>query len=175
MSRLESSQERNKRHRPTRVDITYTLHLPNGTQVQERLPFVLGVMADLSGEEVKDADLIDVERKFHHIHKDNFDEILAKLKPGLRYTVPDTLRGEGLLRVDLQFRGIDDFHPDKIVQGVPELKAQQERRKRLENLLSMLGSDPRLEARLQEIVDDPAKRSALLARIASLDAGGSEQ
>jgi type VI secretion system protein ImpB len=175
MSRLESSQERNKRHRPTRVDISYTLHLPNGTQVQERLPFVLGVMADLSGDEVKDADLKDTERKFHWIHKDNFDEILAKLKPGLKYTVPDTLRGEGLLQVDLQFRGIDDFHPDQIVQRVPQLKAQQERRKRLENLLSMLGSDPRLEARLQEIVDDPAKRSLLLARIASLDAGGSEQ
>jgi predicted component of type VI protein secretion system len=54
------------------------------------------------------------------------------------------------------------------------LKAQQERRKRLENLLSMLGSDPRLEARLQEIVDDPAKRAALLTRIASLDGGVTE-
>jgi type VI secretion system protein ImpB len=175
MSRLENSQERNKRIRPTRVDITYTLHLPNGTQVQERLPFVMGVIADLSGDAERTEDLKDKERKFHHIHKDNFDEILAKLTPGLKYTVPNTIRGDGLLQVNLQFRGIDDFHPDQIVQSVPQLKAQQERRKRLENLLSMLGSDPRLEARLQEIVDDPAKRSALLARIATLDGGGSEQ
>jgi type VI secretion system protein ImpB len=174
MSRFDNSQERNKRNRPTRVDITYTLHLPNGTQVQERLPFVLGVIADLSGDQVKDEDLKHPSREFLHIHKDNFDEILARIKPSLNYTVADTFRGQGLLRVDLQFRGIDDFHPDQIVQAVPQLQAQLERRKRLENLLSMLGSAPRLEARLQDIVDDPEKRSALLARIASIDGGGSE-
>jgi type VI secretion system protein ImpB len=183
MSRLGSSQLRNKRDRPTRVDVTYTLHLPDGTQRQERLPFVIGVIADLKGdlkdepspedaEKSQASGLADRTRDFRHIHKDNFDEILAYSKPYLKFAVADVLRGQGLLQVELDFKALDDFHPDQIVRNVPQLVAERERRKRLEVLLGMLGSDPRLEERLQEIVDNPAKRSEFLAEMARRETGG---
>jgi type VI secretion system protein ImpB len=184
MARLASSQLRNKRERPTRVDVTYTLHLPDGTHVQERLPFVIGVIADLHGdprdEPAQDetqgstaAGLSDRRREFRHIHKDNFDDILAYSNPHLKFALPNTLEGEGLLQVELDFKALDDFHPDQVVRSVPQLSAEQARRRRLEVLLSMLGSDPALEQRLQEIVDNPAKRSEFLAAMARRDMGGS--
>lgn len=178
MGRLSRSQLKNVRDRPTRVDVVYTLHLPDGTQVQERLPFVIGVIADLKGDLRDDeADgeyrpLKDSRRDFAHIHKDNFDEILAHIRPHLKFAVPDTLRGSGLYQVSLDFNALDDFHPDQVVRNVPPLRAEQERRKRLENLLGMLGSDPRLEQRLQEIVDDPKKRAEFLAGMTQREMGG---
>ncbi len=183
MSRLVNSQGRNKRERPTRVDVTYTLHLPDGTQVQERLPFVVGVIADLKGDlkdeptaddadEVVGSGLSDRRRDFIHIHKDNFDEVLAQSKPYLKFAVANELDGTGHLQVSLDFATLDDFHPDQIVRNVPQLSAGRERRKRLEVLLGMLGSDPRLEERLQEIVDNPTKRSEFLAEMARRESGG---
>jgi type VI secretion system protein ImpB len=179
MGRQTQSQTRNTKERPTRVDVVYKLHLPDGTQVQERLPFVIGVIADLKGDVRDDAPASeclpfdDKDRNFAHIHKDNFDDILAHLKPHLKFAVADTLRGTGLFQVDLDFRALDDFHPDQIVRNVAPLKCEQERRKRLENLLGMLGSDPRLERRLQEIVDDPKKRAEFLAEMTRRETGGS--
>ena len=76
------------------------------------------------------------------------------------------------MQVELDFKALDDFHPDQIVRNVPQLAAERERRKRLEVLLGMLGSDPRLEERLQEIVDNPAKRSEFLAEMARRETGG---
>jgi len=179
MGRLSRSQLKNIRDRPTRVDVVYTLHLPDGTQVQERLPFVIGVIADLKGDRRDDAPadeylpFSDTGRDFAHIHKDNFDEVLAHIKPHLKFAVADTLRGEGLFQVDLDFNALDDFHPDQVVRNIAPLRAEHERRKRLENLLGMLGSDARLEQRLQEIVDDPKKRADFLAGIAQREMGGS--
>ena len=185
MSRLANSQIRNKTDRPTRVDVTYTVHLPDGTQVQERLPFVVGVIADLRGD-IKDKPVVDdgssaprgvgladKDRDFRHIHKDNFDEMLAYFEPHLKFTVANTLKGDGLMQAVLDFRALDDFHPDQIVRSVPQLAAEHERRKRLEILLSMLGSDQRLEDRLQEIVDNPAKRAEFMAEMARRETGGS--
>ena len=167
MSKLASAQERVRRARPSRVEITYALHLPDGTHVQEKLPLVIGVIADLTGDvEEERSPLVDSSRDFRRIHKDNFDEVLAKAKPHLKFEVPDRIKGKGRFQLDLHFRELDDFHPDQIVRNVPELRAEQDRRKRLENLLNMLGSDPRLEARLQEIVDDPQKRAEFLAEMA---------
>jgi type VI secretion system protein ImpB len=181
MGRLSRSQLKNIKDRPTRVDVVYTLHLPDGTQVQERLPFVVGVIADLKGDFRDDAPedefvpLKDRSRDFAHIHKDNFDEILAHIRPHLKFAVADTLHGKGLFQVDLDFNALDDFHPDQIVANVAPLHAEQLRRKRLENLLGMLGSDPRLEQRLQEIVDDPKKRAEFLAGMAQRDTEGGAQ
>jgi type VI secretion system protein ImpB len=181
MGRLSKSQSKNVKDRPTRVDVVYTLHLPDGTQVQERLPFVIGVIADLKGDPRDDAPedeylpFKDTARDFAHIHKDNFDEILAHTKPHLKFAVADTLRGKGLFQVELNFSALDDFHPDQIVRNLAPLEAQHQRRKRLENLLGMLGSDPRLEQRLQEIVDDPKKRSEFLAEMTQRETGGGTQ
>jgi type VI secretion system protein ImpB len=155
------------------VEIAYTLHLPDGTHVQEKLPLVVGVIADLTGDAEEDRpEIRDPSRDFRHIHKDNFDDVLAKAKPHLKFVVPNAIRGQGEFLVDLHFRELDDFHPDRLVQSVPELRAEQERRKRLENLLNLLGSDPMLEARLQEIVDNPQKRAEFLKEMSRLEAGG---
>ena len=175
MSRLASSQERVRRALPSRVEIAYTLHLPDGTERQEKLPFVIGVIADLTGDVEEDRpDLRDLSRDFRHIHRDNFDEVLARAKPHLKFTVKNTLQGGdqgGLMQVDLSIQSLEDFHPDQVVRNIPVLRAEQERRKRLENLLNTLGSDPRLEAQLQQIIDDPRKRAEFLAKMAHRDDG----
>ena len=114
----------------------------------------------MTGRNRRTLGLADRTRDFRHIHKDNFDEILAYSRPYLKFAVADTLRGQGLMQVELDFKALDDFHPDQIVRNVPQLVAEQERRKRLEVLLGMLGSDPLLEERLQEIVDNPGQAPA---------------
>jgi type VI secretion system protein ImpB len=155
------------------VEIAYTLHLPDGTHVQEKLPLVVGVIADLTGDAEEDRpEIRDASRDFRHIHKDNFDDVLAKARPHLKFRVPDVIRGQGEFPVDLHFRELDDFHPDRVVQSVPELRAEQGRRKRLENLLNLLGSDQMLEARLQEIVDNPQKRAEFLEEMSRREGGG---
>ena len=175
MSRSLSSQERVRRSLPSRVEITYTLHLPDGTERHEKLPFVIGVIADLSGDVEEDRpDLRDPSRDFRHIHKDNFDKVLERAKPHLKYTVKNTLKGQNsadLLLVDLDIKSVDHFHPDQVVEQIPELRAERERRKRLVNLLNTLGSDPRLESQLQQIIDDPDKRAEFLARMAHREDG----
>lgn len=167
MSRFKSVQDEVRRVRASRVEITHAVHLPNGTTTQESLPLILGVIADLAGDaEGPRESLRDASRDFVRVHKDNFDEVLAGHKPRLGFDVADTLREQGQIKVNLEFRRLTDFHPDAVAQQVPELRDQLRTRKLLEEMRNLLSSRPDLEEQLAEIVSDPAKRAQLLDEVA---------
>jgi type VI secretion system protein ImpB len=167
MPRYEPTQARVKQTRESRVQITHEVHLPDGTVAQESLPLAIGVIADLSGDsEAAKLSMFDQNRDFVRINKSNFDTILEGHKPRVAFGVPNTLTGKGDLAVDLSFERLDDFHPDAVAARVPEIREQLDTRKRLDQLRSRLSGNPRLEAQLEEIISDPARRAQLLAEMA---------
>ena len=166
MAKFGSIQNKVKKVRSSRVEIVHDVHLPNGTTTQESLALVVGVIADLSGDRVEPREsLRDASRDFVRIHKENFDSVIAGHRPRLTFEVPDTLGGSGMLRLDLHFSGLDDFHPDQVLQKVPELQEQLRTRRLLEEIRNRISSDPALEERLEEIISDPAKRAQFLAEM----------
>src|SRR5438876_8021409 len=121
MPKKESIQHKLDRVRPPRVHITYDVEVGGAIENKE-LPFVLGVLGDFSGQpeeplpRVKDRKLIEIDR-------DNFDQVLAAMKPRLTYRVDNKLTNDGSkMGVELNFRSIDDFHPDSVVQQVEPLR-----------------------------------------------------
>ena len=107
------------RNRPPRVQITYDVEIGDAVEKKE-LPLVVGLMADLSGKPLNPPAKLK-ERRFVEIDRDNFNEIMAKIAPRLDMSVPDTLKGEGNLKVELNFTEFDHFHPEAIVSQVPRL------------------------------------------------------
>ncbi len=167
MASGDGTQAQVSRDDESRVKLVYREH-KGDARVEQELPLVIGVIADLSGDDPTDrGPLIESDRQFRHIHRDNFDAVLAAARPRVELQVDDVAGGRGQLRIELEFREFNDFHPDQLVGRIAELRALRDRRKRLENLLAMLANDPRLEHRLQEIVDDPAKRKQLLDDVAA--------
>ena len=127
----ESIQHRLSRIRPPRVQITYDVEIGNAIEKKE-LPFVVGVLADLSGKPAKPKPKVS-DRKFVEIDRDNFNEVMSKIKPRLAFRVPNTLGGDGgdNLNVELEFENIDDFRPEQLVKQVPALKKLFEARQKL--------------------------------------------
>ena len=102
------------RNRPPRVQITYDVETGDAVEKKE-LPLVVGLMADLSGKPLNPPVKLK-ERRFVEIDRDNFNEIMGKIAPRLDMSVPDTLKGEGNLKVELNFTEFDHFHPEAIVR-----------------------------------------------------------
>ncbi len=154
-----SSQKFIARNRAPRVQIEYDLEL-YGAEKQINLPFVMGVMADLSG---KPADALpDVkDRKFLEIDVDNFDERLKSCKPRVAFQVPNTLTGEGNLPVDITFESMDDFSPAAVARKVEPLRKLLEARTQLANLLSYMDGKSGAESLLAKVMQDPALMQAL--------------
>jgi type VI secretion system protein ImpB len=135
------------------VHITYDLELDGATQ-QKELPFVVGVIADLSGKPEKPL-LALKQRKFVAIDRDNFDEVLAGIKPRLSFTLDNLLRDDGKThRVTLDFQQMADFDPVQVARRIKPLRELLELRERLANLLHKMDGNDRLEEVLQEIVRD---------------------
>src|SRR5258705_12866347 len=135
MPKKESIQHKLDRVRPPRVHITYDVEIGGAIENKE-LPFVLGVLGDFSGApdeplpRVKDRKLIEIDR-------DNFDQVLAAMKPRLAYRVDNKLTNDGSkMGVELRFKGMDDFHPDNVAQQVEQLLKLVSARRRLYDLLS---------------------------------------
>ena len=105
------------RNRPPRVQITYDVEIGDAMEKKE-LPFVVGLLADLSGEQVDSQPKLR-DRRFVEIDRDNFNEVMAKISPKVGVKIPDVLKGDGELKIDLEFRKFDDFHPESIVKQVP--------------------------------------------------------
>jgi len=135
------------------VHITYDVELDGATQ-QKELPFVVGVLADLSGK--PDKPLLPLKkRKFVAIDRDNFDEVLAGIKPRLSFTLDNLLRDDGKTHlVTLEFNQMADLDPGQVARQVEPLRELLELRERLANLLHKLDGNERLEAALQPIVGD---------------------
>jgi type VI secretion system protein ImpB len=148
-------------NRAPRVQIEYDLEV-YGAEKQIDLPFVMGVMADLSG---KPADpLAPVQdRKFLEIDVDNFDERLKSAKPRVAFQVPNTLTGEGNLSVDITFESMDDFSPAAVARKVEPLRKLLEARTQLKNLLSYMDGKSNAEQLIAQALQDPNLLKSLAA------------
>jgi type VI secretion system protein ImpB len=154
-----SSQKFIARNRAPRVQIEYDVEV-YGAEKKIQLPFVMGVMADLSG---KPADPLApvADRKFLEIDVDNFDERLKSMKPRAAFQVPNTLTGEGNLNVDLTFESMDDFSPAAVAKKVDALSKLLDTRTQLANLLTYMDGKSGAENLIAKVLKDPALLQAL--------------
>lgn len=165
----ESTQHKLDRVRPPRVQITYDVEVGDAIQMKE-LPFVVGVLADLAGQQ--DALPKLKERKFVQIDRDNFNQVLANVAPRLKYKVPNQIKEDGsTLSVDLTFHNLDDFHPAAVVKSVQPLRELLEMRQRLVDLLTKIDGNEELQEALQRLLNDKEKLSAARALSAKSDSG----
>jgi len=156
-----SSQKFINRNRAPRVQIEYDVEL-YGAQKKIELPFVMGVMADLSG---KPADPLApvADRKFLEIDVDNFDERLKASKPRVAFQVPNTLTGEGNLNVELTFQSMDDFSPAAVARKVDSLSKLLTARTELSNLLSYMDGKSGAEELITKLLNEPELMKSLAA------------
>jgi type VI secretion system protein ImpB len=154
-----SSQKFIARNRAPRVQIEYDVEL-YGAQKKIQLPFVMGVMADLSGNP-KEALPQVADRKFLEISNDNFDERLKAMKPRVAFQVPNTLTGEGNLSVDITFDNMDDFSPAAVARKVEALDKLLQARSQLSNLVTYMDGKQGAEELIAKILKDPALLQAL--------------
>ena len=157
----KSSQKFIARNRAPRVQVEYDLEL-YGAEKTINLPFVMGVMADLSG---KPADTLPPvgDRKFLEIDVDNFDERLKSMKPRLAFQVPNTLTGEGKVNVDITFESMDDFSPANVARKVDALNKLLTARTELSNLLSYIDGKVGAEELMAKVMKDQTLLKALAA------------
>jgi type VI secretion system protein ImpB len=140
------------RNRPPRVQITYDVEIGNAFEKKE-LPLVVGLMADLSGQPENPLPKFK-ERRFVEIDRDNFNDVMTKIAPRLDISVPDTLKGEGNLKVELHFNQIDQFEPESIVNQIPRLARLLEARQQLRDLLGKLDGNDELDSLLENILQN---------------------
>jgi type VI secretion system protein ImpB len=156
-----SSQKFIARNRAPRVQIEYDVEL-YGAEKKVQLPFVMGVMADLSGKPAEPLPAV-ADRKALEIDVDNFDDRLKSMKPRAAFRVPNTLTGEGNLSVDISFESMDDFSPAAVARKVGALSKLLEARTQLANLLTYMDGKTGAEELLGKVLKDPALLSALAA------------
>jgi type VI secretion system protein ImpB len=160
MPKKESLQHKLDRVRPPRVHITYDVEL-GGAIEQKELPFVIGVIGDFSGKPDQLPPRVK-ERKFIEVDRDNFDQVLAGMKPRLALRVDNKLANdESKMRVELRFNSLEDFEPDKVVNQVEPLRKLVEARRRLSDLLSKMDGNDKLEELLQEVIQNTAAQKQL--------------
>ena len=164
-----SSQKFIGRNRAPRVQIEYDVEL-YGAEKKVQLPFVMGVMADLTGNAGKPPPPV-VDRKFLEISVDNFDDRMKGMQPGVNVTVPNTLTGEGNLRAEMTFESLDDFSPAAVAKKVPALKALLEARQQLANLITYMDGKSGAETLIAKLLNDPETLKALTAAPKPADPG----
>lgn len=147
------------RNRPPRVQITYDVEIGGAVEKKE-LPLVVGLLADLSGQPLEAPPKLKA-RRLVEIDRDNFNEVMAKIAPRLDLSVPDTYKGEGNLKIELNFAGFDDFHPESIVRQVPRLAKLIEVRQQLRDLLGKLDGNDELDSLLETIVQNTEELKSL--------------
>jgi type VI secretion system protein ImpB len=147
------------RNRPPRVQITYDVEIGDAVEKKE-LPLVVGLLADLSGQPIAPLPKLK-DRRLVEIDRDNFNDIMAKIAPRLDISVPDTMKGEGNLKIELNFQNFDDFHPEAIVSQVPRLAKLLEARQQLRDLLAKLDGNDELDSLLENIVQSTEELKTL--------------
>ena len=154
-----SSQKFIQRNRAPRVQIEYDVEL-YGAEKKVQLPFVMGVMSDLSGNPSEPLAPVQ-DRKFLDISVDNFDDRLKAMKPRVAFQVPNTLTGEGNLSIDLSFESMDDFSPAAIARKVDALNQLLQARNQLANLVTYMDGKTGADDLIQQLLKDPALLQAL--------------
>ena len=155
----ESSQKFIARNRAPRVQIEYDVEV-YGAEKKVQLPFVMGVLSDLSGQPAEPLAPV-ADRKFLDIDVDNFDERLKAMKPRVAVQVPNTLTGEGNLAVDLTFESMDDFTPAAVARKVDSLNKLLEARGQLANLMTYMDGKTGAEELIGKLLAEPALMQAL--------------
>ncbi len=147
------------RNRPPRVQITYDVEIGDAVEKKE-LPLVVGLLADLSGQPLVPPSKMK-DRRFVEIDRDNFNAVMAKIAPRLDLSVPDTLKGEGNLKVELQFNEFAQFRPEAVARQIPRLAKLVEARQQLRDLLGKLDGNDELDALLENILQNTEDLKAL--------------
>ena len=156
-----SSQKFIARNRAPRVQIEYDVEL-YGAKKKVQLPFVMGVMADLSGKPAEPLAAV-ADRSFLEIDVDNFDDRLKAMKPRVAFNVANTLTGEGNLSVDITFDSMEDFSPEAIARKVAPLKKLLEARTQLKDLLTYMDGKVGAEELMSKVLNDPELLKSLAA------------
>ncbi len=160
MASKESIQHKIDRVRPPRVQITYDVEVGGAIELKE-LPFVVGVMGDFVGKPEEPLPAIK-NRKFVEIDPDNFNQVLAGMKPRVAFSVDNKLQDDGSkVGVDLTFNNIEDFEPDQIVQNVEPLRKLVEARQKLSDLRSKMDGNEKLENILNDLIADTDKQKQI--------------
>lgn len=168
----ESSQKFIARNRAPRVQIEYDVEL-YGAEKTIQLPFVMGVLADLSGKPAEPLPPV-AERKFLEIDVDNFDDRLKAMKPRVAFQVPNTLTGEGNLSVEMTFENMDDFSPAAVASKVDALNKLLQARTQLSNLLTYMDGKSGAEELIANVLKDPALLQSLASAPKPEEAGETE-
>ncbi|MGD8375901.1 MAG: type VI secretion system contractile sheath small subunit [Acidobacteriota bacterium] len=155
----KSSQKFIARNRAPRVQIEYDVEL-YGAEKKIQLPFVMGVLADLSGQPAEPLPPV-AERKFLEIDVDNFDDRMKAMKPRAAFQVPNTLTGEGNMSVDITFESMEDFSPAAIARKVDALNSLLQARDQLKNLVTYMDGKVGAEELINKVLQDPALMQAL--------------
>jgi type VI secretion system protein ImpB len=164
----ESQQHKLDRIRRPRVHLTYDVEIGGAIQLKE-LPFVLGVLSDLSGKPEEPLPRLK-DRKFVDIDRDNFNKVLAGMKPRLAFQVDNELQGDGSkVGIELKFSHISDFEPEQVVKQVEPLRKLLETRDRLSSLMNKMDGNEKLELLLQDVV----KNTDALSRLSQETGRGS--
>src|SRR5262245_57487367 len=156
-----SSQKFINRNRAPRVHIEYDVEL-YGAEKKVELPFVMGVMADLSGKPAEALPAV-ADRKFLEIDVDNFDERLKAAKPRVAFSVPNTLTGEGNVNVEMTFDSMEDFSPAAVAKKVDALNKLLTARTELANLLTYMDGKSGAEKLMEKLLSDPELMKSLAA------------
>lgn len=150
---MPSIHDKLSRVRKPRVHITYQVET-EGAVVEKELPFVVAVTGDFSGDPREPLKPLK-DRKFVQIDRDNFDQVMARMKPGLDLRVPNTLAGdESEIAISLSFNSLSDFEPRAVVQQVESLRRLQETRDKLRDLMSKVDRSEDLESMLEKILQN---------------------
>src|SRR5215475_7878554 len=160
----ESINEKLKRVRAPRVHITYDVET-EGASVTKELPFVVGVLGDFSGQPTEPLKPLK-DRKFIQIDRDNFNDVMARMTPGLNMRVKNTLKDDGSeLGVQLKFGNMDDFTPEKVAQQVDPVRKLLETRDKLRDLLTKVDRSEDLEGLLEKVLKDADKMKQLASEL----------
>ena len=148
----QNGQKFIRQNRAPRVQIEYDVEL-DGAQKKVDLPFVMGVMADLSGNPAEALPEV-ASRKFLEIDVENFDKRMKAAKPRVALKVPNTLTGEGQLSVELTFESMDDFSPTRVAEKIEPLRKLLEQRKELDALKARIDGKVKIEEALDQLLND---------------------
>ena len=159
MAAKRSGQKFIAQNRAPRVQIEYDLEV-DGAEKKKSLPFVMGVMSDLSGKPAEALPGV-AERKFLEIDVDNFNARMKAMKPRVAFQVPNTLTGQGNMQVDITFDSMEDFSPDAVARKVDGLRRLLEARTELSNLLTFMDGKSKAEDLVAKMLGDPALLQAL--------------
>ena len=155
-----SIHDKLNRVRKPRVHITYEVET-EGAEVLRELPFIVGVMGDFSGDPTAPLKPMS-ERKFTQIDRDNFDDVMAAMTPGVKTKVDNTLAGDGTqMNVDLKFNRMEDFEPARVAAQVPALAALMETRAKLRDLMSKVDRSEELESLLEQVLRSESELNTL--------------